>query len=270
MPLLEPPMTEYLVSLIYRIVGREDISFSRYLTGFFWLLGGVFFYKIVKLLTNVDAALIAVAYYLFVPMGSKISRSFQPDSLMMMVFLISLYCVIIYFEEPSWHLVLLAGVVTGGTLLLRPLVIFTLFGAFMAMSLSKKENWSQIFNKQFLVFYVLGLVFPLVFYGYGIYISGSLRGQADLSFRPHLLTKWDFWQGWFETGAMVVGHTAAITAILGFFFLPKNSIWKLVIGLISGYFIFGMVLTIIFILMITITFNCSPLLAFVSHRCLSF
>src|SRR5512132_3451236 len=35
-PILEPPLVEYLVSLIYRLMGREEIFFSRYLTITFW------------------------------------------------------------------------------------------------------------------------------------------------------------------------------------------------------------------------------------------
>ena len=35
-PVLEPPLVEYLVSLIYRVMGPEEISYARYLTGTFW------------------------------------------------------------------------------------------------------------------------------------------------------------------------------------------------------------------------------------------
>ena len=31
-PVLEPPVLDYLVSLIYRVMGREEIFFARYLT----------------------------------------------------------------------------------------------------------------------------------------------------------------------------------------------------------------------------------------------
>ena len=41
-PVLEPPLTEYLVSLSYRIMGNEDISYAHYFTSLFWLVGGIF------------------------------------------------------------------------------------------------------------------------------------------------------------------------------------------------------------------------------------
>ena len=75
-------------------------------------------------------------YYLFVPMGVIISRSFQPDSLMMMLlFLISLYLVIGYYETFSMKQLLLAAAVTSVTLLLRPLVLFSIFCAFLSLSI---------------------------------------------------------------------------------------------------------------------------------------
>jgi 4-amino-4-deoxy-L-arabinose transferase-like glycosyltransferase len=243
LPLLEPPLTEYLVSLIYRIVGHEEIWYARYLTSIFWLIGGIFMYKIARILLSVDAALLAVGYYLFVPMGIIISRSFQPDSLMMMMFLISLYCIILYFERPSWSWLLLAGSITGITLLLRPLVLFALFCTFIALSIYKKEPGISFINRRFLVFCVLSLVFPIVFYGYGIYLGKFLQGQADLSFRPYLLPRLEFWLGWFNNGADVAEHSALISALFGFFFLRKSIARILVIGLTVGYFIFGVIFT---------------------------
>jgi 4-amino-4-deoxy-L-arabinose transferase-like glycosyltransferase len=108
LPMLEPPLTEYLVSLIYRIAGGEEIWYSRYLTSLFWLIGGIFLYKTVQALVSVEAALIGTGYYLFAPWSIIISRSFQPDSLMMMMFMISLYIIVRYFQEPSWRNLILA------------------------------------------------------------------------------------------------------------------------------------------------------------------
>ena len=242
LPLLEPPLTEYLVSLVYRITGQEKIWYARYLTGLFWLIGGIFMYKVAKMLLSVEAALLAVGYYLFVPWGIIISRSFQPDSLMMM-FLISIYCILLYFERLTWGNLLLAGTITGITLLLRPLVLFALFGAFIALSIYKKEPGAKLINRHFMIFCALILVFPVAFYGYGIYIGKFLQGQAALSFRPYLLPRWEFWLGWFNNGANVMGRAVLVCAVFGFFFLQKNIARVLVIGLMVGYFIFGLLFT---------------------------
>lgn len=243
LPLLEPPLTEYLVSLIYRIVGHEEIWYARYLTALFWLVGGFFMYKITQMLLSEDAALLAVGYYLFVPWGVIISRSFQPDSLMMMMFLISLYCILRYFERPLWPNLLLAGTLTGITLLLRPLVLFALFSAFIALSLQKRKPGTRLFDGHMIAFFMLSLAFPAAFYGYGIFLGKFLQGQADLSFRPYLLTRWEFWLGWFNNAINVVERTALICAVFGFFLLRRNNVRILIIGLAAGYVIFGTLFT---------------------------
>lgn len=242
-PMLEPPVTEYLVSLLYRIMGREEIWYSRYLTGLFWLVGGIFLYKMVGALASVEAAFIAVCYYLLVPWSIIISRSFQPDSLMMMMFLVSLYTIVSYFKTPSWTRLLMAGVLTGVTLLLRPLVLFTLMGAFVAISLLEKGGRMRFIDKRFMAFVFLSLLLPLAYYGYGIYIAGFLRGQAELSFRPYLLLRGEFWQGWFELGAAVAGYSFLILAILGFFMIRDKLTSFLIAGLMAGYLTFGLVFT---------------------------
>jgi hypothetical protein len=238
---LEPTVTEYLVSLIYRLLGREELWYARYLTSMFWLLSAVFLYLIARTLISDDVALFAVSDYLFVPIGVKVSRSFQPDSLMMLMFLISLYAIVMYFEKTTWLRLLVASVATGITLLLRPLVLFILFGAYIAASFSKQRRLSGIFDKKFVFFSTLSLVLAITYYGYGIFVSGNLVGQADLSFRPYLLTRWEFWRDWFEMGANVPGHTAVIAALLGLPLIHKNSPRLIVIGMLIGYLMFGLV-----------------------------
>ena len=112
-PVLEPPVLEYLVSLIYRVMGREEIYYSRYLTNAFWLIGGIFMFLIARKLLSTDEAVVATVYYLFVPMGVIIGRSFQPDSLMMMLFLISLYMLVLYFEVSTTIRLLSAAILTA-------------------------------------------------------------------------------------------------------------------------------------------------------------
>ena len=41
-PTLEPPVTEWLAFVLYRVAGREDLRLARILTSVFWLSGGGF------------------------------------------------------------------------------------------------------------------------------------------------------------------------------------------------------------------------------------
>lgn len=242
-PVLEPPLVEYLVSLIYRVMGREEIYYARYLTGAFWLVGGIFMYLITKQLLSTDAALFATVYYLFVPMGVIISRSFQPDSLMMMLFLASLYLLVRYFQSGAKNYLLQASVVTAITLLLRPLVLFAIFFAFLALSLQKKESWRKFIDRPLMIFSSVSLLPAAVYYGYGIAFAGFMRWKVTTSFMPHLLTTRDFWLDWLNVGSDGAGHTTLVAAIIGFFFLRDKISRYLVVGLAISYVIFGIAFT---------------------------
>jgi hypothetical protein len=242
-PVLEPPLVEYLVSLMYRVIGREEIFYSRYLTNAFWLIGGVFMYLIARKLLSPGAALIATGYYLFVPMGVIISRSFQPDSLMMLLFLMNLYWIIIYFDSPSTNRLLVTSAISGITLLLRPLVVFAIFGAFLALSIQQNRNWKIIIKTRWVVFSSISLLPAVIYYGYGIVFAGFMRWKISTSFMPYLLTKKDFWLGWFELGVDVIGLALLLLAIVGFFCIQNKNAQYLVVGLAASYVIFGIAFT---------------------------
>lgn len=242
-PVLEPPFLEYLVSLIYRLMGREEIFFARYLTIAFWILGGIFMYLIAKQLLSIDHAVVASAYYLLVPMGIIISRSFQPDSLMMMLFLLSLYALVLYFEKRSLRHLLLAAVFTGLTLFLRPLVIYAIFCAFLALSLYQSKNWKKIIDLPLIIFSVVSLLPPLIYYGYGILFAGFMRWKVSSSFMPYLLIKKDFWLGWSDVVIDVAKFTPLLLALLGFFLLGNRKVQYLMMGLVIGFMLFTVTFT---------------------------
>ena len=242
-PVLEPPLTDYLVSLIYRLMEREVLWYARFLTSCFWLVGGIFLYLLVKDLLNADGALVATAYYLLVPSGILLSRSFQPDALMMMLFLISLYFILRYFNKPSLQRLLIAALLTGITLLLRPLVLFALMCVFLSLSIYQKRTWKVVFDRQFVIFILVSLFLPIAYYGYGIFIAGYMRWKITTSFLPDLYLYKEFWKNWFYLVANEINYPALLVALPGFWLLPKGRIRAFAFGLVLGYVIFGLLFT---------------------------
>jgi 4-amino-4-deoxy-L-arabinose transferase-like glycosyltransferase len=224
-------------------MGREELYFARYLTNAFWLIGGIFMYLIAKILLSVDEAVVATGYYLFAPWGVIISRSFQPDSLMMMLFLISLYAMVVYFEAPSTKRLLAAGILSSITLLLRPLVIFALFCAFLAFSIHRNKSWKKIIDAPLVIFGITSLLPSALYYGYGILFAGFMRWKVSTSFMPFLLTKKDFWLGWFDNVVDVAEITPLLLAILGFFLLRNMKTRYLVVALSVSFMIFSVAFT---------------------------
>jgi 4-amino-4-deoxy-L-arabinose transferase-like glycosyltransferase len=200
-------------------------------------------YKIVARVVSTEAAILGTAYYLFVPLSILLSRSFQPDSLMMMSFLLSLFAVVRYYQEPSDFRLVTAACISGLTLLCRPLVLFPLLGAFTALALGQNGAWKRVIDGRFLIFMAISLLPPVLYYGYGTFIADFLHQQVDVSFRPYLLLRREFWMGWLDLAVNALGYTALIAALLGASMLRKGLPRALVVGLGLGYVVFGLVYT---------------------------
>jgi hypothetical protein len=242
-PILEPPLLEYLVSLTYRVLGREEIFLARFWTNAFWLVGGFFLFLIARKLLSTDEAVVVTAYYLFVPMGVIISRSFQPDSMMMMLFLISLYALVLYFETFSTKHLLAAGALAGITLLLRPLVIFAIFCAFLAFSIHRSQSWKKVIDRPLVIFSFVSLLPSVLYYGYGILFAGFMRWKIFTSFMPYLLAKKEFWTGLFQTELNVAELSPVLIAMIGFFLIRHKKAQHLVIGLSAAFVLFSLAFT---------------------------
>jgi 4-amino-4-deoxy-L-arabinose transferase-like glycosyltransferase len=243
-PLLEPPVTEFLVSLLYRAAGGEHIWLARMVTSLFWLIGGVFLYKLAKMVVRTEAAVFATIYYLFVPSGILISRSFQPDSLMMLTFLASLFGILKYYQQPSWTKLAVTASITGLTLVHRPLVLFVLFAAFVALGIAQRGIWKSLFHRQAVVFFFIGLLPTALYYGYGIFVADFFRWKVETSFRPSLLLHWRFWMGWLNGLLEVVGLTGLVGALVGMPVIRRGLARALLGGLGIGYVMFGLLFTV--------------------------
>ena len=81
---VEPVVFERLVAFTYRFTG-EKLWIARIYSSLFWLIGGIFLFLLVRGLVSFEGAVFSTAYYLFFPYAIIASRSFQPDSLMVML-----------------------------------------------------------------------------------------------------------------------------------------------------------------------------------------
>jgi 4-amino-4-deoxy-L-arabinose transferase-like glycosyltransferase len=277
----EPSVTEYLTALTYLISGGESMWLARLMTTVFWLIGGVFLFLIARNLVSVDAAVFTTAYYLFVPIGIFLSTSFQPDSLMIMLYLVSVFTIVQYGKKPSRDRLIIAAIVSGLAILVKPLTIFTLFAGFIFVAgLSLTRNLGETVDKgdiydskiafplsiksfrsefisQFklnksvrktlidiLIFSFLLLIIGTMYYVYGILVSGQgLETQASVSFVPRFLMEREYWRGWLLTATGAVGLIPLALALLGIPLLRPGIPRALVVGLWFGYLIFCLVFT---------------------------
>lgn len=182
---LEPPITEILASIIYRFADDEQLWMARLLTSIFWLIGGIFLFIIAARIESYEAGLVSTAYYLLVPVGVLYSRTFIPDSLMIMAFLFSLFLIVQHHDQPTERRLIQAASISGLSILIKPLIIFALLGAYTALAITRKANNS--IGKELLIFGTVCLFPALTYYGYGIISGTALGNQFHGTFLPQLL-----------------------------------------------------------------------------------
>lgn len=253
MNVYEPPIMEYLASLSYRISAREILWIPRLLSSIFWLIGGLFLFLIIKKITSINAAFFSTAFYLLAPFGILASRSFQPDPLMVMGLLISIFTMLKYYEHQTIRWLLFAASISALAILIKFISLFLIFGAFIFIGIYLHGSRKFMFNVRTCIFIIVGIIPSIIFYSYGLFISKSILHVAQGDILPHLLLKPFFWKGWFTQIGIVaglgrysglsriVGYTVFSVALLGIFAFRNKPSRGLIMGLWSGYFLFGLV-----------------------------
>lgn len=234
---LEPPITETVVALVYLLIGQELLWVSRIVTSLFWIAGGLALYLLVSRLTNRDGALVSLGFYLFTPFAIIASRSFQPDVLMTASMLWALLCFHHWLEHKTWKWVVLTGLASGFTLLVKPNPVFILLTVYAAMILLDTGIKQALKSPQVWTILAITAILPAPYYllinpGAGGFYDHGLRTLISLARSPH------FYLGWAGIINSVVGAGMMIIGLAGaLLFEGRKRI--LVLGMWAGYLLLG-------------------------------
>jgi 4-amino-4-deoxy-L-arabinose transferase-like glycosyltransferase len=239
--ILEPPIVEWATALAYLSVGREVLWIPRLLSILFWLSGGVFLYLTALQLGSFDAAAIGTAFYLFLPFGIEASRSFQPDPLMIMFLIAALYAMVLHHDVPTRRRLLLLATISALTVLAKPISLFVLFGAFVGLELQRLGLHQLLVSKRVWFFVVATILPGILYYGYGIFVGEALYWQAQGTFIPSLVFDPTVWQFWLKHIYRVIGFSALLAAALGVVLVRARWQRAFLIGLWTGYLVYGLV-----------------------------
>ncbi len=239
----EPPIMEGLTVVGYHLAGGEYFWIPRLLAAILWCLGGVFLYQIAQRINDLKsgAAVFSTAFYLFLPFGVSASRSFQPEPLMIMALVASIYVMLRYYELPSTSRLFLTAAVWALAFLIKGISVFPILISFLFIGMNVPGYRQVVFRVQTLILLVGALLPTILFYTYGIFISKSLLGVATGNILPHILLLPSFWKGWVEQIGTVVGYTALVGAFLGTLLLREGLPRGLLLGLWCGYVAFGLI-----------------------------
>jgi len=238
--ILEPPILEFLVSWGYHAVGGERLWLAPLLSSLFWLIGGCCLYRIGERIAGADSALFSVAFFLFLPFAVVASRTFQPDPLMVMLMVASVWAVLRYHDTPSRSRLAIAALCSASAFLVKPASIFMILGAFGALEIRRRGVRSALTSRASLVFVTTTLLPTLSAYAFGLFTGRFLLGEAQKTLLPRLWTTPFFWRSWLDNIHLTVGLTAFVMALLGLLLLRTGVPRTLMVGLWLGYVTFGL------------------------------
>ena len=241
--LIEPPIMERLTAFTYLALGREVLWAARIYAILFWLLGGVGLYLLVKELKGIDAAIIALIFYLFLPYSALASRAFQPDPLLVCSIIWAWWAAVKWARNSSLKWTVVAGLLAGFAIFVKSTAVFFLLGAYIGLVLFGKGIRFTIKDKRTWLLVLLAVLPYAAFHIYGVYITGQLASQFSLRFFPQLWLQPAFYLQWIGQVNGTVGFPFFLAAILGIFLLPEKSHRAMLAGVLLGYFLYGMTFT---------------------------
>ncbi|HKI30532.1 MAG TPA: glycosyltransferase family 39 protein [Gemmataceae bacterium] len=235
---IEPPLLQTLTVLTYFPDGRERPWVSGLIASAFWLLGGWFLYRLALWYAGGAGALCALAYYLLAPFGIVVSQSFQPEALLVCGLLGALWVLVCGRALESWQRTLVAGLVCGLALLVKPgVVLLPLAGAFLAYSVRARGWRGTLLSGQSYLFGLLAAA-PSV-----LWTLALLRGQVGGKMLPQLLLSPRLYAGWAANMQTVVGGVPLALGIAGALLSFLRRPAPLGVGLLLGFLANGLLFT---------------------------
>ncbi|HIJ70825.1 MAG TPA: hypothetical protein HPP87_05605 [Planctomycetes bacterium] len=239
----EPPIMEHLTALAYRFAGAERLWIPRMFSIISWWLGGLFLFLLARKIVSTDGALVCTAFYLFAPFGVFMSRSFQPEAMMVMLFIAGVLMIRTYYYRPSMTRLLVAAGLSSLAILVKFIAVFPIMAAFIFTGVDKQGLRKGLLNIRSILFFLSSLLLGTGYYFYMTFGPGHLRHVADTIFLPQLLLELSFWTGWLQVVGRTIGYAAVIAGLLGIVLLKNRSDKALLIGLWAGYVIYALLFT---------------------------
>ena len=99
----EFPGYNLIVAALHQISGNVSDINGRIVSIFSYLVAIIFLYKIAAELLNKQIALIAIFFFSLFPLNVLVSRSFQPDEMMLASSLGALYFLLLWVKKRLWR-----------------------------------------------------------------------------------------------------------------------------------------------------------------------
>lgn len=238
---LEPPLMEWMTALTYLLTGGEYLWIGRLYAILFWMLGAVATFMLVKELLGGDAAVLAFAFFLFLPYAAIASRAFMPDPLMVTLIVFAWWAILRWARAPTWRASIIAGTLGGLAVLCKFNAVFFIAGAFAGAVLGS-HNLRQAIRS--LKVWLVGIIAVLPYSIYFIYARfiAAFLDPGTFRFFPQLWREPAFYLRWSEAVNGTVSLEWAVVGLVGTLLLRQRVERMVLGGIWLGYFVYGMTL----------------------------
>ena len=239
----EPSILEYLVGRTYLLLGKETLWVSRVYTSLFWIISGAALFSLAWRAASPGGGLAGLSYFLILPFAVQASRSFQPDPVMVMWIVLTVWALYRWSEQKGeggagWRWALLAGIFGGIGALTKVVAAYIVGGAAVALvlySLGMRRFWR---NPQVWVIAALMIAPAGIYYASRPGRASEYLGSWTISLL-HLLLQPSHYVRWFSFVQSFMGLGALLLSLLGVL-IAAPRLRALLIGLWVGYVIYGL------------------------------
>jgi hypothetical protein len=247
---VEPVVFEHLVALTYRFTG-EQVWIARIYSSLFWIIGGIFLFRLAHDFVSFEGALISTTYYLIFPYAVIGSRSFQPDPLMVMLVLsfwwmfarwlnLASHSPLPLGEGKGVKEAILAGFLGGFAIFIKFSAIFFVIGGALGLALSRFTLRDLLRNIQVWMIVLLGALPAAIYLAYGIFFRGDLAKAFSDRFVPALLLSPYNYLQWETKASMAAGGIFIMLGLLGLFLIKDRRMQVFLFGLWGSYIFYGL------------------------------
>lgn len=238
----EPPLMEWAACGAYLALGHENIIIPRALAVTIWVAGAIPLWLLTLRLASPFGAALAAALYLFLPYGIIASQNFQPDPLMTVASLWAILALVRYFDARTGPRFLTAVALVAAAGVIKPMSVFLTIPALAAIEYARPEPFKQRVTTAIELAFV-GLIAPVLFYGYSAVKGTLVQDQMRMRFEPQLIPTEFFWGGLGRMISRVETWPILILAVIGAVVAKDRLARWLLLGLFAGYFAFAVAFT---------------------------
>src|SRR3989344_8695401 len=125
--LYEFPGYNLTVAGIHKLLGNVNDINGRIVSIFSYLIATIFLYKIASGIFNKQVGLIAIFFFSLFPLNVLVSRSFQPDEMMLASSLGALHFLILWTKKGAWKFLKFSSLLFAWAVLIKLVAVIFLF-----------------------------------------------------------------------------------------------------------------------------------------------